>query len=73
MIRRRDLRSLRKLNELNLAHNLIEEVETRAFSDVTHLRKLELRDNRLRTIEDMGELSDLKTLDLSENSITEVN
>lgn len=73
VIRRRDLRSLRKLNELNLAHNLIEEVETKAFIDVTHLRKLDLRDNRLRTIEYLGELSDLRTLDLSENSITEVS
>lgn len=71
-IRRTDLKSLKNLSEITLAGNNIVEVEANAFDDARRLVMLNLRANRISTIPNMGELYDLKVLDLSENAIAQV-
>lgn len=72
-IKRSNMQSLKKLVEINLADNNIESIEANAFEDASRLTKLDLHFNRIRAVPNIGDLFYLQTLDLSENSITEVS
>lgn len=71
-IRREAVRQLVKVTHLNLSRNEIANIQTNAFADLTKLEELDLHYNDLRAFSNIGLSSTLKTLDLTDNSLTSV-
>lgn len=53
--------------------NNIENIEQNTFQDLNQVTYINLRFNRIRTLAPLGHMSRLNSLDLGENSITEVS
>lgn len=70
-LQRDDLRLLTKLKFANFSYNEMNQIERNTFMDLKRLDTLLLNNNDLLTI-DLGEIANLKTLNLHDNSISEV-
>ena len=67
----RQLESQKMLTSLNLSFNGISQLESDAFTGLTHLQLMDLSHNQLTSLEDntLSQLEDLTDLDLSFNAI----
>lgn len=70
-LQRDNLRLLTKLKFANFSYNELNQIERKTFVDLKRLDTLHLNNNDLQTI-NLGEIVNLKTLNLHDNSISEV-
>lgn len=68
-----DIKHLNKLQTINFGYNVISSIEENSFTNFIHLQKIYLNNNRLDGIVHLGNLTKLKLLDYSGNSISEVS
>jgi Leucine-rich repeat (LRR) protein len=69
---KRHLKSLFKLQVLNLSGNKLSEIPSKAFEDLQNLRKLNLSRNLLHKIDALWSAVRLTTLDMSHNRFTDI-
>lgn len=72
-LRRDNFRTLRRMRFLYLVDNSIASMETNNFVDLANLEVLDMRNNRLNALVEIGSLQRMRSIDYSENGVTDVN